>query len=150
MYLSWPQARAIRNVVDQYLADEHRHYQEEFENTEGRANHILKDLNILQAIWWSQNFEFYLVVDLDERGQFQAHIEIENGTVIFQYGTEKVNKDVVLLEELMEDGGMSHGTDMAGLTRCLKEMDGYHHTIRGYMRFLLNDLSFDRSFLQSR
>lgn len=59
---------------------------------------------------------FVLIVDLDERGSFKAHVENQNGKTVFEFSNE--DETGWPSEEglwLIADGFMSHGRDGAGL-----------------------------------
>jgi len=51
----------------------------------------------------------YNIIDIDERGEFRAHIEDRNGNTIFEYD-----------DQIFEDGFMKHKKDMNGLLHYLK------------------------------
>jgi hypothetical protein len=67
--------------------------------------------------------EYTLNVDLDERGMFHAHVEDEDGTVVFELSNENEvlnNQGQVTGREygalwLVEAGYMKHRTDVDGL-----------------------------------
>ncbi len=64
--------------------------------------------------------ELTLIVDLDERGWFKAHVENQNGKTIFEFSNEETgwpSKDGLWL---IEDGFMRHGRDIHGLLEYLK------------------------------
>ena len=73
--------------------------------------------------------ELVLVVDLDERGVFSAHVETENGQSIFEFtnlqsfdpeseGDDAADDEIWLIT----DGWMKHGRDATGLLEYLQEM----------------------------
>ena len=68
--------------------------------------------------------ELTLVVDLDERGWFKAHVENSNGRSVFQFSNER--DDGSPMKEsglwLVEDGFMRHGRDTDGLLKYLRSM----------------------------
>jgi len=62
-----------------------------------------------------------LVVDLDERGCFNAHVENQEGENVFQFSNEDESgwpSDDGLW--LIDDGYMKHGRDTVGLLDFLK------------------------------
>lgn len=65
--------------------------------------------------------DLVLVVDLDERGWFKAHVESQNGKTVFQFSNEDEtgwpSQDGLWL---IEDGFMRHGRDTDGLLSYLK------------------------------
>lgn len=65
-----------------------------------------------------------LVVDLDERGLFKAHVEDENGTPVFEYSNEDEETGCPSEEglSLVNDGYMKHGRDVAGLLDYLQSV----------------------------
>lgn len=64
-----------------------------------------------------------LVVDLDERGSFRAHVENTSGRRVFQFSNEDENgwpdPDGI---ELVRDGFMKHGRDTQGLLSYLQDL----------------------------
>ncbi|MCS6997558.1 MAG: hypothetical protein NZ533_11550 [Casimicrobiaceae bacterium] len=80
--------------------------------------------------------ELELIVDLDERGWFCAHVEDGKGNVLFEFSNEDENgwPDQHGLW-LVEDGWMRHGRDVDGLLEYLKAIgvvgDGAHIALRG-------------------
>ena len=68
--------------------------------------------------------ELLLVVDLDERGWFKAHVENRNGKTVFQFSNE--DEETGWPSEhglwLVEDGFMRHGRDTDGLLKYLKSI----------------------------
>lgn len=60
---------------------------------------------------------FEYVIDLDERGDFRAHVEDQNGNVIFEI------EGIDDLESLIEDGFMKHKNDTDGLLQHLQDID---------------------------
>jgi hypothetical protein len=68
--------------------------------------------------------EMALVVDLDERGSFKAHVENQNGKTVFSFSNE--DKETGWPSEdglwLVEDGFMRHGRDTGGLLEYLKSV----------------------------
>jgi len=70
-----------------------------------------------------------LVVDLDERGVFSAHVETENGQSIFDFTNlqsfdPEAEGDDAADDELwlITDGWMKHGRDATGLLEYLHAM----------------------------
>ena len=67
--------------------------------------------------------DLLLVVDLDERGWFKAHVENQNGKAVFQFSNEDEtgwpSEDGLWL---IEDGFMRHGRDSDGLLNYLKSV----------------------------
>ncbi len=64
-----------------------------------------------------------LVVDLDERGSFRAHVEDADGKSIFDFSNE--DEDGNPCEDglwLIEFGYMSHARDATGLLEYLQEV----------------------------
>lgn len=61
---------------------------------------------------------YLLFIDLDERGEFRAHVEDTDGNEIFSYGTEDEEPGIWLVEA----GYMKHGRDERGLTEYLVDM----------------------------
>lgn len=61
--------------------------------------------------------ELVLVVDLDERGLFKAHVDNQNGKTVFEFSNEDEETGWPSEEGLwlVEDGFMKHGRDAAGL-----------------------------------
>jgi regulation of enolase protein 1 (concanavalin A-like superfamily) len=68
--------------------------------------------------------ELALVIDLDERGWFKAHVENQNGKTVFQFSNE--DEETGWPSEaglwLVEDGFMRHGRDTDGLLTYLKSI----------------------------
>jgi len=68
--------------------------------------------------------ELTLVVDLDERGWFKAHVENQNGSTVFEFSNE--DDETGWPSEcgmwLVQDGFMQHGRDTRGLLEYLKSM----------------------------
>ena len=68
--------------------------------------------------------ELTLVIDLDERGWFKAHVENRNGKTVFEFSNE--DEEAGWPNErglwLVEDGFMRHGRDIAGLLDYLKSI----------------------------
>jgi len=68
--------------------------------------------------------ELVLVIDLDERGWFKAHVENQNGRTVFQFSNE--DEETGWPSEdglwLVEDGFMRHGRDTAWLLEHLKSI----------------------------
>lgn len=66
--------------------------------------------------------ELTLVVDLDERGSFNAHVENQNGRTVYSFSNE--DEETGWPSEdglwLVEDGFMRHGRDTEGLLKYLK------------------------------
>ena len=65
-----------------------------------------------------------LVVDLDERGSFKAHVEDPSGKTVFEFSNE--DEETGWPSEnglwLIEDGFMRHGRDVDGLHEYLLQM----------------------------
>ncbi len=65
----------------------------------------------------------HLVVDLDERGSFKAHVEDGAGQSVFEFSNEGENgwpdEDGLWL---INDGYMKHKTDVSGLREYLVAM----------------------------
>lgn len=57
-----------------------------------------------------------LVVDLDERGEFKAHVEDEGGAEVFSYGNEEGYFDMI------DDGFLSHAHDKEGLLSYMQHL----------------------------
>lgn len=68
--------------------------------------------------------ELLLVVDLDERGWFKAHVENRNGKTVFQFSNEDEETGWPSRHGLwlVEDGFMRHGRDTGGLLEYLKSI----------------------------
>lgn len=73
---------------------------------------------------------YYRVVDLDERGSYRAHVEDQDGKIVFSYSNEEEIVDdegepTGETEEgelwLTRDGFMKHVDDIAGLEEYLKD-----------------------------
>lgn len=75
-----------------------------------------------------------LVVDLDERGSFGAHVDNQNGKTVFEFSNE--DKETGWPSEdglwLVEDGFMKHGRDAEGLLDYLQSVGiaGQRATLR--------------------
>lgn len=67
--------------------------------------------------------ELTLVVDLDERGWFKAHVENQNGKEVFSFSNEGEDgwPDEGGLS-IVEDGWMRHGRDGEGLLAYLHDL----------------------------
>lgn len=66
-----------------------------------------------------------LVVDLDERGIFKAHVENQqNGQTVFQFSNEDEETGWPVQDGLwiVESGFMRHGRDTAGLLNYLQTL----------------------------
>jgi len=61
--------------------------------------------------------ELVLVVDIDERGWFKAHVDNQNSKTVFEFSNEDEETGWPSEEGLwlVEDGFMKHGRDAAGL-----------------------------------
>lgn len=68
--------------------------------------------------------ELSLIVDLDERGWFKAHVENQNGRTIFEFSNEDEESGWPSDDgiSLIEDGFMRHGRDTGGLLNYLKSI----------------------------
>lgn len=68
--------------------------------------------------------ELSLVIDLDERGVFKAHVENQNGRTVFEFSNE--DEDTGWPSDdglwLVEDGFMRHGRDTSGLLQYLQSI----------------------------
>ncbi len=75
----------------------------------------------MAARFTPQHQKLTLVVDLDERGWFKAHVENINGKCIFAFSNEDdhgwPDPDGLWL---VECGFMAHGTDRQGLLRYMQ------------------------------
>jgi hypothetical protein len=64
-----------------------------------------------------------LIVDLEERGMFYAHVENQNGKTVFAYSNEGENgwpdEDGLWI---VNDGFMKHATDTEGLLEYLRDL----------------------------
>lgn len=61
-----------------------------------------------------QQPDFYYTIDLEERGQFHAHVSrMADDTIVYEIEDNSI----------FEDGFMRHSKDVAGLERHLKSMD---------------------------
>lgn len=58
---------------------------------------------------------YYYIVDLDERGEFQSHVEDRDGNVVIGFLTEDI-------QQLIEDGYIDYGNDVDGMELYLKQM----------------------------
>jgi hypothetical protein len=63
------------------------------------------------------NQQYNYIVDLDERGEFSAHVETKQGKIIFNLHTDQ---DGFL--DLVEDGYMRNTKDTQGLKSYLVDM----------------------------
>lgn len=75
--------------------------------------------------------ELTYVIDLDERGYFDAHVQNSNGKVLYTLSNEQEHENgCVTYGELwlVEDGYMKHAKDVAGLHDYLKEIGIASHT----------------------
>lgn len=70
-----------------------------------------------------QSQVFTLVVDLDERGSFKAHVDDGNGEEVYSFSNEGENgwpdEDGLWI---VNDGFMKHARDTAGLLDYLKSI----------------------------
>jgi hypothetical protein len=70
-----------------------------------------------------QSQVFTLVVDLDERGSFKAHVDDVNGKEVFSFSNEGENgwpdEDGLWI---VNDGFMKHGRDTDGLLNYLQSI----------------------------
>lgn len=68
--------------------------------------------------------ELTLIVDLDERGWFKAHVENQNGKTIYRFSNEDEETGWPSEDGLwiVEDGFMRHGRDSHGLLKYLQQM----------------------------
>lgn len=68
--------------------------------------------------------ELTLIVDLDERGWFKAHVENQGGKEVFELSNEDAETGWPSPDGfwLVEDGFMSHGRDADGLLEYLKSV----------------------------
>ena len=68
--------------------------------------------------------ELSLVIDLDERGVFKAHVENQNGRTVFEFSNE--DEDTGWPSDdglwLVEDGFMRHVRDTSGLLQYLQSI----------------------------
>jgi len=64
--------------------------------------------------------DYKYVVDLDERGTFQAHVEDVDGKTVYEIDSDEDNLDGGI--RLAEDGWMSHNRDINGLTNFLQHI----------------------------
>jgi hypothetical protein len=80
------------------------------------ADAYLDDLDEYKAL--AKPLPFTYTIDLDERGDFKAHVDDGQGETVFSIGTE----DGASLAELIEDGFIKHGRDLAGLADYLKHV----------------------------
>lgn len=98
-----------------------------------KEQHMSKAKQILNMIREAEGDEeengypiFYRIVDLDERGSYRAHVEDENGKVVFEYSNEEEDPETGEVREgelgLVTDGFMRHVDDIKGLEVYLKEM----------------------------
>jgi hypothetical protein len=117
----------------------------EFFNKEGHMSQAKNILKVLEEIdlWEEEEDEsspkFFRIVDLDERGSYRAHVEDEDGKVVFEYSNENEEEQEILDDEgrptgeyktvttegdlwLVTDGFMKHVDDLGGLEKYLKEM----------------------------
>ena len=63
---------------------------------------------------------FVMIVDLDERGEFSAHVENDRGETVFEISDDPTGADS--LEWMIDAGYMSHKTDTGGLLEYMIEM----------------------------
>ncbi len=75
----------------------------------------------MSAKFTPKNQKLTLVVDLDERGSFSAHVENVSGKCIFAFSNEM---ETGWPEELwlVTDGFMEHGRDTSGLLEYLQSV----------------------------
>ena len=68
--------------------------------------------------------ELVLVVDIDERGWFKAHVDNQNSKTVFEFSNEDEETGWPSEEGLwlVEDGFMKHGRDAAGLLDYLMSL----------------------------
>lgn len=125
MNINHQTAQAIHNIVDYMWDDEKRSFEEsKEEGEEATEDHIFNYVRSLHNVWESLTTEYILIVDCDERGEFAAHVEplLEEGegVEIYEYGNRN-EKQIIELEMLMDEGWMSHTTDVKGLLKFLTE-----------------------------
>lgn len=65
-----------------------------------------------------------LVVDLDERGWFKAHVQEQNGQTVFEFSNEDEDTGWPLPDgiPLVTDGFIRHGRDVVGLLEYLQSI----------------------------
>lgn len=63
---------------------------------------------------------YLYVIDLDERGYFNAHVEDDDGKVVYEFSNDD-SEDGSL--SIIEDGFMKHTRDVRGLQDYLRDMD---------------------------
>lgn len=79
--------------------------------------------------------ELIYVIDLDERGYFDSHVEDSNGRVLYSLSNEQENEDGHVFYGdlwLVESGYMKHCKDVSGLHDYLIQMGvvRQHSTMR--------------------
>jgi hypothetical protein len=70
--------------------------------------------------------EYQYIIDLNERGYFQAHVEDPSGKVVFEMSNEEIDAEGNITYGevwLTEAGYMKHITDVDGLEVYLKQME---------------------------
>lgn len=58
---------------------------------------------------------FTYVIDLDERGEFKAHVSNSRGKSVYEI-------DALFDAGVFEDGWMRHGNDVAGLAKYMRHL----------------------------
>lgn len=86
---------------------------------------VLRGLSALEGLPLIRKLEY--VINLDERGEFDADVRQSDGDTLFE----------IKGAEIFEDGFMSHGKDLDGLTDYLRSLDiiGPHDTVFDTTRF---------------
>lgn len=96
---------------------------------------VLEEAKYDQYKHWQQ-LPFLHVVDMDERGEYRAHVEDIDGEDIFDIGQNDDGD-----QELVADGFMKHVDDMAGLQHVLQQ----HHLIPHNGKVYANRSDFERA-----
>lgn len=77
-----------------------------------------------------QTGDLALIIDLDERGTFRAHVENAYGDEVFAFSNEEEDDDTSGEIWLVEAGYMKNGRDTAGLLSYLQHMGLATNTAR--------------------
>lgn len=93
-----------------------------------------KDSYAKYADWDSVPFLF--VVDMDERGEYKAHVEDMDGNEVFDFGSDDDGE-----VSMFEDGFMKNASDMSGLTKYLRQ----HKMVPDHAVIYDKQSAFDRA-----
>lgn len=91
---------------------------EQFFHTRNETEYFDEIKGLIDSLMKDYTPEYTYIVDMDERGEYRAHVEDPAGNSVYE-----IKSDPEGIVHPIEDGYMKNGRDMKGLTKYLKQLE---------------------------